>query len=79
MTIQSACDYAERVIAKLPPERLLDLVRAEELFDTLRDRLTGTVICPECGIQYPEIRDVTMRHISADEAEFYCVICGKRL
>ena len=79
MAIQSACDYADSVIAKLPPKRLLDFVRAEELFDTLRNRSTGTVICPECGIQYPEIRDVTMKNISTDEAEFYCVICGERL
>ena len=67
------------VVGTDPPRHPLELTNAEEVFDTMRNRLNGAVTCRNCAKKYYEIQDVHVRDIDADEPAFFCPICGDRL
>lgn len=80
MTIQNMSSNVGRAATgRKPPRHLLELTNAEEVFDTLRNRLNGAVTCRNCATKYYEIRDVHIRDLDADEPKFYCPKCGDRL
>jgi len=56
----------------------LNTIRAELEFDTMRNLITGAVMCRGCGTVYHEPTDTEIIDIKT-EPGFYCPACGERL
>ena len=57
----------------------IDLIRAELEFDAMRNLISSTVTCRQCGTEYHLATDTQIIDIGTNEPAFYCTQCGDRL
>ena len=60
-------------------ETAYDLINANEIFDNMRNLISGAVVCRQCQKFYHEIEDTEIIDLATPTPAFYCTVCGERL
>ena len=56
-----------------------NLINANEIFNDMRNLISGAVVCRHCQKIYYEIEDTEIIDLDTCTPAFYCVVCGERL